>query len=170
MSNISLGEDFYLKLQNFEFSVTQTYTEIVNRGTKNFRSHDLKSRQCKNPLAADIYSLGVIFFVMMAGVLPYEEDGDDIEGFNLYDMVLKGDWKTYWRNYEEFHPDIAKLDKGFKAIFEKMLDPDPERRPGIEEIRENPFFKGEVYTKVELKVILDHRLRVGKHINEWKKI
>lgn len=66
----------------------------TTRGTGNYRAPELKHEQCKNPYAADIYSLGVLLFTFTFGCMPYLEN-DLIDGVDLYEAILFNK-KLFW--------------------------------------------------------------------------
>jgi len=75
---------------------------------------------------ADIWSCGVILFVMLAGHLPFK--GSNL--MEMYKKIFKADYTCpSW-----FPPEARKL-------LAKILDPNPNARISISKIMENPWFK-----------------------------
>jgi len=76
-------------------------------------------------LPADIWSCGVILFVMVCGYLPFE----DTNTTNLYKKILAASYKLpKFVSYE-----VTDLIKG-------ILNTDPRKRFTIEDIRKHPWF------------------------------
>jgi len=86
---------------------------------------------------ADIWSCGVILYVMVSGRLPFEDD--TING--LFTKIQKGTYDT--PNY--FSSDLKKL-------ISKMLVVDPSKRISLQDIFDDPWFKIG-FTKEESKVV-----------------
>ncbi|GAU30296.1 hypothetical protein TSUD_385170 [Trifolium subterraneum] len=74
----------------------------------------------------DLWSCGVVLFVLMAGYLPFH----DQNVMAMYKKIYKGDFRCpRW-----FSPDLAKL-------LIRLLDTKPETRIAIPDIMENRWFK-----------------------------
>ncbi|KAL7604614.1 CBL-interacting serine/threonine-protein kinase 20 [Lactuca sativa] len=86
---------------------------------------------------ADIWSCGVILFVLLAGYLPF----NDPNLMGMYRKISKGEFKCpSW-----FPPEVKKL-------LSRILDPNPNTRMTLDKIMENPWFqKG--FKKIETHYI-----------------
>ncbi|RQO91362.1 hypothetical protein POPTR_006G068400v4 [Populus trichocarpa] len=90
-------------------------------GTPNYVAPEVLGHQGYDGAAADVWSCGVILFVLMAGYLPFEE-------IDLPTLCRKYSC-PFW-----FSP-VAK------ALIDKILDPNPKTRIGIEGIKKHPWFR-----------------------------
>ncbi|XP_061951623.1 CBL-interacting serine/threonine-protein kinase 24-like [Populus nigra] len=95
-------------------------------GTPNYVAPEVLGNQGYDGAAADVWSCGVILFVLMAGYLPFEET--DLP--TLYRKINAAEYSCpFW-----FSP-------GAKALIDKILNPNPKTRIGIEGIKKHPWFQ-----------------------------
>ncbi|CAA7406887.1 unnamed protein product [Spirodela intermedia] len=95
-------------------------------GTPNYVAPEVINNKGYDGAKADLWSCGVILFVLMAGYLPF----DDPNLPSLYKKIFKADFSCpSW-----FSTSVKKLIK-------RMLDPNPETRIKIAEVVENEWFK-----------------------------
>ena len=148
--NLLLGTDFNLKISDFDLSYCVQDAFLISKGTPNFRAPELKEGACRQPKKADIYSLGILLFLMKTGLMPYIED-KVISGVNLYDLLFE-DIEAYWENIDQILGFALKDD--FKALFTSLVKKDPNQRIDIKEIKKNRWYRGEIYHPEELPKIM----------------
>uniref|UniRef100_A0A803LH99 non-specific serine/threonine protein kinase n=1 Tax=Chenopodium quinoa TaxID=63459 RepID=A0A803LH99_CHEQI len=130
-------------------------------GTPNYVAPEVLNGQGYDGAAADIWSCGVVLYVLLAGYLPFEET--DLP--SLYKKVISLYWfanlELHFKHYgvDAFNSVISYpwnilsvtinsatftcpfwFSLGAKSLIEKMLDPNPNTRISIEEIRNEPWF------------------------------
>jgi serine/threonine protein kinase len=155
--NLLIADDYKLKIADFDFSHMPEDGEIWTRGTKNFRAPEIFSRTCKDPQAADIYSVGIVLFLLKAnGTFPYGEDAQT-QGPDMISLKEE-DPKMFWEYHCEFgerHSSFFSED--FKSLFLAMTKFDPEKRPTIAQIKESKWYNGDIYTNEEFIEFMNGR-------------
>eukprot|EP00330_Aristerostoma_sp_ATCC50986_P012058 CAMPEP_0114583374 /NCGR_PEP_ID=MMETSP0125-20121206/7120_1 /TAXON_ID=485358 ORGANISM="Aristerostoma sp., Strain ATCC 50986" /NCGR_SAMPLE_ID=MMETSP0125 /ASSEMBLY_ACC=CAM_ASM_000245 /LENGTH=138 /DNA_ID=CAMNT_0001776793 /DNA_START=372 /DNA_END=788 /DNA_ORIENTATION=+ len=87
LGNLLMGEQYKLKLLDFDGSYVKGDTKIYYLTTKNYRAPETIVKNCKDPYRADIYSAGIILFVMLMKKMPYDED-KFVDGVDMWSSML----------------------------------------------------------------------------------
>lgn len=157
LDNLLLGQDYQLKISDFDFSILVKKDFLTDHaGVINYRAPELKKRRCTNFKAADIYSAGVILFLLKTGLLPYAEEGSP-RGQALYKFLLEGKEKEFWE-YQEAREGMPQLDDSFKELFMAMVNPDVRKRITVDEIFCHEWMRGPQYSNEELHMIMQQKL------------
>ncbi|XP_020599300.1 CBL-interacting protein kinase 18-like [Phalaenopsis equestris] len=129
--NLLLDENENLKVSDFGLSAlaeSKRQDGLLHTacGTPAYVAPEVINRKGYDGAKADIWSCGVILFVLMAGFLPFHDS-------NLMEMYRK------IGNAEFKCPNWFPLD--VRRLITKILDPNAETRVSIEKIKENSWFK-----------------------------
>lgn len=140
--------DFHgnLKVSDFGLSaLPQQGVELLYTtcGTPNYVAPEVLSNQGYDGAAADVWSCGIILYVLMAGYLPFDET--DLP--TLYTKIKAAEFSCpFW-----FSP-------GATSLIRKIIDPNPQTRIKIEGIKRDPWFRKNyipVRAKADEEVNLD---------------
>lgn len=129
--NILLDEDGNVKVSDFGLSaiseqIKQDGLFHTFCGTPAYVAPEVLGRKGYDGAKVDIWSCGVILFVLMAGYLPFH----DQNVMAMYKKIYKGEFRCpRW-----FSPELARF-------LTRLLDTNPERRITIPEIMNNRWFK-----------------------------
>jgi len=162
LENMLIGNDYKLKLADFDQSQLLSEKTLLYRGSPSFRAPEMINKTCKNFAAADIYSLGIILFALATGDFPFlEKEGED--GFTLvhYDLFCENN-ETFWDLRTGHRTDKNIFNETFKEIINGLLTKDPVKRWTIEEIKKSRWYKGEILSDKELRKIMEQKVK-GKY-------
>mmetsp|Transcript_20354 Transcript_20354/g.23463 ORF Transcript_20354/g.23463 Transcript_20354/m.23463 type:complete len:443 (+) Transcript_20354:202-1530(+) len=94
-------------------------------GTPNYVAPEVLKERGYNGPCADVWSCGVILFVMLAGYLPF----DDPQLNALFAKIDKGEYRM-----------CKTFTDGVKDLVTKMLQVDPTKRPSLDAVIRHPWF------------------------------
>ncbi|XP_058113349.1 CBL-interacting protein kinase 24-like isoform X2 [Magnolia sinica] len=127
--NLLLDSQGNLKISDFGLSaLLQKGVELLHTtcGTPNYVAPEVFSHEGYDGSAADVWSCGVILFILMAGYLPF----DEIDLPNLYRKI----------NVAEFSCP-PWFSPGANSLLHRILDPNPKTRIQIEGIKIDAWFR-----------------------------
>ncbi|XP_064943678.1 CBL-interacting protein kinase 24-like isoform X3 [Musa acuminata AAA Group] len=156
--NLLLDYEGNLKVSDFGLSaLPQKGVGLLHTtcGTPNYVAPEVLNQQGYDGSAADVWSCGVILYVLMAGYLPFNETNLQ----TLYEKI----------NAAEFTCP-AWFSSGAKSLIYRILDPNPKTRINIEGIKNDAWFQINyvaVRHGVEEEVNLDDIDAVFNDIEEY---
>ncbi|XP_041028159.1 CBL-interacting protein kinase 2-like [Juglans microcarpa x Juglans regia] len=129
--NLLLDENGNLKVSDFGLSALaeskrQDGLLHTTCGTPAYVAPEVINRKGYDGSKADIWSCGVILFVLLAGYLPFH----DANLMEMYRKIGKGEFK--FPNW--FGPEVRRL-------LSKILDPNPNTRISMAKIMDNSWFR-----------------------------
>jgi len=151
LENILVDENFQLKIADFDLSCLIKDPVVLSIGTQFYRAPELKNSVCRDFPAADVYSAGVILFVLMSGgTVPHSEDikYNDLDLFGLLNNNNPEFWSIHCQ-IQNKNPNYYSAE--FKKLFRGMTMLNPKERMIIQEIKNSEWFKGETFNVSEVK-------------------
>ncbi|XP_019170795.1 PREDICTED: CBL-interacting serine/threonine-protein kinase 6 [Ipomoea nil] len=132
--NLLLDEDGYLKVTDFGLSAFSDHLRQdgmlhTTCGTPAYVAPEVIAKKGYDGAKVDIWSCGVILYVLLAGFLPFQDDNI----VAMYRKIYRGDFKCPpWLSSEA------------RKLITKMLDPNPNSRITIAKIMSSSWFKKSV--------------------------
>lgn len=100
-------------------------------GKKNYISPEvLRGDEAFNPMVSDIWALGVILFICLTGVPPVDKATPEDERYNMICENKLAEMLNTWGI--ELGPAVVDL-------IQNILQPDPMRRPTLQDILQHPW-------------------------------
>jgi serine/threonine protein kinase len=158
LENLLVGEDYSLKIADFDLSHMIGDKQVLARGTKCYRAPEVMDARCKRYSAVDVYSAGIVLFILKSGgIMPHAENSL-ISGINFYELLYT-DNKSFWEKHSQFQKNTEAFELEFRELFNVMTKFNPEERATLEDIKNMKWYKGEVYTNDELKNVMREYLQ-----------
>jgi len=163
--NLLMGEGFNVKLVDFGFArffrdgkSGEDVDMKTALGTPGYAAPEILLRQKYNS-SVDIFSLGVILFICIAGFPPFQEAKASDWWF---DKIIKKKFGLFWKAHER----CMKFDDDAKNLLLGMLAARPSDRYSWTKLRDHPWTNGKTFTQEEasqallnLKITVDAELR-----------
>lgn len=139
--NLLLDEEGNLKVTDFGLSA---FTEHLKQdgllhttcGTPAYVAPEVIGKKGYDGAKADLWSCGVILYVLLAGFLPFQDENI----VNMYKKIYRGDFKCPpW-----FSPEARRL-------ITKLLDPNPNTRISIAKVMETSWFRKSIQRSINTK-------------------
>ncbi|KAK4419837.1 CBL-interacting serine/threonine-protein kinase [Sesamum alatum] len=129
--NLLLDENEDLKVSDFGLSALTDQVQADGLlhtlcGTPAYVAPELLAKRGYDGAKIDVWSCGVILFVLTAGYLPF----NDQNLMKLYKKIYKGEFR-----YPKW------MSPSLKRFLSRLMDTNPETRITIDEIKRDPWFK-----------------------------
>ena len=126
--NLLLDSEKNIKIVDFGLSNTYLGEECLQTacGSPCYAAPEMIAGNKYQGLQVDLWSCGVILFAMVSGFLPFEDPNTS----QLYKKILNCEYESpNW------------VSDSTKDLISKILNVDPEKRFGIEQIRTHPWYR-----------------------------
>lgn len=139
--NLLLDEEGNLKVTDFGLSAFSDHLRQdgllhTTCGTPAYVAPEVIGKRGYDGAKADIWSCGVILFVLLAGFLPFQDDNL----VAMYKKIYRGDFKCPpW-----FSPESRRL-------ITRLLDPNPSTRITASKIMESSWFKRSIPKSITIR-------------------
>lgn len=140
LENILLSSNFNIKLIDFGFAkrIDEGVSSLI--GTKFYAAPECYTSSVMEyyGVPSDIFSLGVVLFVLVMGFYPFEKPNCTD---NRYKLIMKKDFNGFWKKCDKILNDKnSNISSEFKNLFEKMVCYQAKERISINEIKTHPWF------------------------------
>jgi serine/threonine protein kinase len=94
IENILFDQDLNLKVADFGFAAFENINKLNDYcGTKTYMAPEIKRGKTYDGKQVDVFSLGVILFILVQGIFPFMEAKKDDY---YYSLILQGELEKYW--------------------------------------------------------------------------
>jgi len=146
LENIMVDRRMRCSLIDFGLCEFVSTSGISSRwaGTLEYCPPEVLKKQAYCPYKADVFTLGVVLFTILCGVLPFD---------------LKKRWQVIQRGEKPVvcWNEFLHVSKEAKDLLNGLLEADPKQRIGLEEIFNSPWMKMKTFTIHQNKTRLGHK-------------
>jgi len=138
LENILVDDNLNLKIADFGFACYKNIDALRSyRGTMTYMAPEIKEGKTYVGKQVDMFSIGVILFIIVQGIFPFKEARKE-EYF--YSLLLNGQTDTYFSK-----TNGTNLSEDFKDLILKLFSYNGAERPTIEQIRAHPWMQSETF-------------------------
>jgi len=138
LENILIDDNLSLKVADFGFACYKNIDKLNSyRGTMTYMAPEIKEGKQYKGTQVDMFSIGVILFIIVQGIFPFKEARKE-EFF--YNLLLTGKLETYFQKVNG-----KNLSDDFKDLILKFFSHNGEDRPTIEQVRAHPWMQADTF-------------------------
>lgn len=130
---LKAGSDTDVKISDFGYAKTVTYPNSLRTqcGTEGYVAPEILEHRPAYDVSCDMWSLGVILYIVLGGYRPFRGDGDEVMRQTRY-----GEYKFHNRYWSHVSEDA-------KNLITRMLTVDPEKRITAETALRNRWIQAD---------------------------
>jgi len=155
--NVFIDSEFNLKVADFDLSLKldnplfdAPFASLL------YMPPEFFDNRIKSGVKLDIFSAGVILFLLVCGHPPFKTS-QIIDP--LYKLIKEKKYGKFWNVHEKVG---GRFSEEFKSLINAMLENEWEKRPSVEEIGEFRWCKGEVADQEVVRREIEERLSLKK--------
>ena len=132
LENILVDNDLSLKIADFGYAAFNKVDALSSyRGTFTYMAPEIKEGRSYNGLQVDLFSAGVVLFILVRGIFPFKEARKD-EFF--YSLLVQGAFAEYWEKVQGTY-----LSDACRDLLQRLFAYDPTARPSLAEVWAHPW-------------------------------
>ena len=138
LENILVTDNLDLKVADFGFACYKGIDHLKSyRGTMTYMAPEIKENKEYKGTEVDMFSIGVIIFIIVQGIFPFKEARKE-EYF--YNLLLQGSHDTYFQKVNG-----TGLSEDFKDLILRFFSYNGAERPTIEQVKNHPWMNSSTF-------------------------
>eukprot|EP00003_Mantamonas_plastica_P005792 TRINITY_DN1472_c0_g1_i6.p1 TRINITY_DN1472_c0_g1~~TRINITY_DN1472_c0_g1_i6.p1 ORF type:complete len:660 (-),score=250.51 TRINITY_DN1472_c0_g1_i6:729-2426(-) len=144
LENLLLDAEDNIKICDFGLSVAITDSDqmCLTGGSRHYAAPEVFAAVYGNSYSGpptDVWSCGIILYAMLFGTYPFQVTTSLNDVYEYKVLLSDGEYP-----YPE---EMNRYSSALKSLMNRMLDPDPEKRISMSEIKMDPWLRGESFQK-----------------------
>jgi serine/threonine protein kinase len=150
--NLLLDCDFNLKIADFGLSAPGSQGKLLSTecGTKGYMAPEVVAHEPYDGAASDVWSAGVVLFIMLAGFPPFQVA-------DMSDWWFRAITNNRYQSFWDAHRRTASFSEEAMNFMSRIFCANPADRITIEEMLDDPWFTGAVLEQDVLVAELQQR-------------
>lgn len=138
LENILVTDELNLKIADFGFACYKGIDSLKSyRGTMTYMAPEIKENKEYKGTQVDMFSIGVILFIIVQGIFPFKEARKE-EYF--YNLLLEGKFDLYFQKVNG-----TGLSADFKDLILKFFSYNGNERPTLEQLKAHPWMNSPTF-------------------------
>jgi len=151
LENILVDDQLNLKIADFGFACYKSIDQLKSyRGTMTYMAPEIKEGKTYDGTQVDLFSVGVIIFIIVQGIFPFKEARKE-EYF--YNLLLTGQIETYFEKVNG-----TGLSADFKDMILKLFSYNGSDRYTVEELKAHPWLNKPDFNNEAVRATLQAEL------------
>lgn len=159
--NMLLDENLDLKVIDFAFACPMSTERVTRMGTESYFPPEAFVSPNFDLRKADFFAAGVVLFIMLTGIPPFSDSKPSDPHFRLF----SSNPELFWQYQKKIDPS-CDFSQSLKSLVQGLLEQDPFKRWGTQEIAANEWFN----VPVNEQRVKEHMKRVTFRLKEIKKV
>ena len=139
LENLLLDDEYIPKICDFGFACFNSKDVKYDCGTKQYKPPEINGKNNYDGIKVDIFYLASTLMILTTGLPGFLMPN---KGDYFFSEIIKEDKNSYWKKIDsQMNAKGISLSSEFKELYFKMISIKPEKRPNIQEILNDPWFK-----------------------------
>ncbi|KAL4491958.1 hypothetical protein ABPG72_008379 [Tetrahymena utriculariae] len=167
--NILVSRNYQIKITDFGLAQNVSDIErILKMNNINFKptvyhAPELHEYNAKDFAAVDIFSLGVILFILLTGHLPFKEASPEN---HHYELIKNNQYSQFWKIHQKNKGQKSFFSEELKDFLQQLFEFTPEKRLKTEQIQQHAWYNKNVLSTKEIYEEFEKRKQEFLHYKE----
>ncbi|EAS03281.2 Serine/Threonine kinase domain protein (macronuclear) [Tetrahymena thermophila SB210] len=151
--NILLNRNYQIKITDFGLAQNVSDKESISKINNVYfkptvyHAPELYEQNLKDLAAIDIFSLGVILFILLTGHLPFKEASPENQHFQF---IKNNQYSQFWKIHQKNKGQQNFFSEELKDFLQQLFEFNPEKRLKIVQIKQHAWYNKSVLSTKDI--------------------